>query len=138
MHLCKYSVFAKCGCSFSEKTKPDFDLDCYHNFFLLSGCTLIYVPLVFHFAGNLKINCHHDRFSCPLFSHFTPMFPVLSTLPIWQLLVQSQQLKHQNNVWNLFKVINKDTRTTSLDLVVFLLLVLNKYLPLFCSFHCWL
>ena len=30
-----------------------------------------------------------------------------------QLLVQSQQRKHQNNVWNLFKVNNKDTRRTS-------------------------
>ena len=30
------------------------------------------------------------------------------------LLVQSQQWKHQNNVWNLFKVNSKDTRTTSL------------------------
>ena len=33
--------------------------------------------------------------------------------PSRNLLVQSQQGKHQNNVWNLFKVNNKDTRTTS-------------------------
>ena len=30
------------------------------------------------------------------------------------LLVQSQQWKQQNKVWNLFKVNNKDTRTTSM------------------------
>ena len=29
------------------------------------------------------------------------------------LLVQNQQWKHQNNVWNLFKVTNKDSRTPS-------------------------
>ena len=29
-------------------------------------------------------------------------------------LVQSQQQKYQNNMWNLFKVNNKDSRTTSL------------------------
>ena len=33
--------------------------------------------------------------------------------PSWYLLVWSQQWKHQNNVWNLFRVNNKDTRTTS-------------------------
>ena len=30
------------------------------------------------------------------------------------LLVQSQKWKHQNKIWNLFKVTNKDTRTTCL------------------------
>ena len=30
----------------------------------------------------------------------------------WHLVVQIQQWKHQNNVWNLFKVNNKDSRTT--------------------------
>ena len=30
------------------------------------------------------------------------------------LLIQSQLWKHQKNVWNMFKVNNKDTRTTSL------------------------
>ena len=33
------------------------------------------------------------------------------------LLVQSQRCKHRNNVWNLFKVNNKDTWTTSLTLL---------------------
>ena len=36
--------------------------------------------------------------------------------PTGILLVQSQQWKHQNNVWNLFKVNNRDTRTTSMTL----------------------
>ena len=40
----------------------------------------------------------------------------MSTCPSRHLLVQSQQLKHQNNVWNMFKVNNKDSRTTSLTL----------------------
>ena len=34
--------------------------------------------------------------------------------PSQHLLVQSQQWKHQKNVRNLFKVDNKDTRTTSM------------------------
>ena len=36
-----------------------------------------------------------------------------SKVLIWYLLVQSQQWKHQNNAWNLFKVNSKDARTTS-------------------------
>ena len=31
-------------------------------------------------------------------------------IPNWHLLFQSQEWKHQNNVWNLFKVRNKDRR----------------------------
>ena len=31
-------------------------------------------------------------------------------LPIWHLFVQTQQWNHQSNVWNLFKVNNKDPR----------------------------
>ena len=34
-------------------------------------------------------------------------------LSIRHLFVWSQQWKHQNNVWNLFKVINRDTRIIS-------------------------
>ena len=33
--------------------------------------------------------------------------------PSWHLLAPSQKWKHQNNMWNLFKVYNKDTRTTT-------------------------
>ena len=56
--------------------------------------------------------------------------------PSRYLLVQSQQCKHQNNVWNLFKVYNKDTRTTSLALFIdvilmSLLLTLNDFI------HCY-
>ena len=59
--------------------------------------------------------------------------------PDRHLLVQSQQLKHQNNVWNLFKVNNKDNNRhwrpsvvnanfeqISLIVLVFLLLILNN------------
>ena len=38
-------------------------------------------------------------------------------VPSRHLLVQTQLLKHQNNVWNLFKVNNKDTKTTSFPAV---------------------
>ena len=37
--------------------------------------------------------------------------------PIQHLLVQSQQWKHQNNVPNMFKVNNKETRTTLMTLL---------------------
>ena len=37
----------------------------------------------------------------------------VETVTSRHLLVQSQQWKHQNNMWNLFKVNNKDTKTTS-------------------------
>ena len=36
-----------------------------------------------------------------------------------RLLVRSQQKKHQNNVWNLFKSNNKDIRTTSVTLLIY-------------------
>ena len=39
-----------------------------------------------------------------------------SALVSRDLLVQSQQKKHQTNVWNLFKVNKKDTRMTSTSL----------------------
>ena len=35
-------------------------------------------------------------------------------IPSRDLLIQSSQSKHQNNVWNLFKINNKDTRRTKL------------------------
>ena len=38
----------------------------------------------------------------------------LQNYPRQHLLVKSQQWKHQNNNWNLFKVNNKDTTTTSM------------------------
>ena len=63
-----------------------------------------------------------------------------SLLPSQHLFVQSQQQKHQNNVWNLFKVNNKVKGTTAITffcfivnfeqisriVLVFLLFILNK------------
>ena len=58
--------------------------------------------------------------------------------PIWHLLVSSQQRKHQNNTWNLFKVDNNDTRTRSIIfnfdqishiVLLLLLFTLNKSIP---------
>ena len=39
---------------------------------------------------------------------------IFCQLPNWYLIAQNQQWKHQDNLWNLFKVSNEDTRTTSL------------------------
>ena len=49
--------------------------------------------------------------------------------PSRHLFVQ-EQLKHQNNIWNLLKVKHKDTRTILLIInvvLLFLLLSLNKF-----------
>ena len=46
----------------------------------------------------------------------------------WHLLFQSQQWKHQNNVWNLCKINNKDVNDVVL---VSLLLTLNMFHTLF-------
>ena len=56
-------------------------------------------------------------------------------LPRRHILLQSQQRKHQNNGWNLFKVNNKDTRATSVMLHL-LLLTLNLFHKLLWCFHC--
>ena len=42
------------------------------------------------------------------------LHPSTKTQTSRHLLVQSQQWRHQNNVWNLFQVNNKDNRTMSL------------------------
>ena len=55
-------------------------------------------------------------------------------IPSRHLLVQSQQWKPQNNMGNLFKVNNKDTRTTSIRI----LLTCNRFHSFFCYFLNWL
>ena len=55
----------------------------------------------------LQVTSSYYRFSCKLWSSNSKL----------NLHVQSQQWKHQNNVWDLFKVNNKDNRTTSLILL---------------------
>ena len=58
-------------------------------------------------------------------------------IPSRYLLVQSQQRKHQYNVWNLFKANNKDGDAS--DVVrVSLLLTLNRFHRLFWCFLCQL
>ena len=54
----------------------------------------------------------------------------MKELPCRHLLDQSQQWQHLNNLWNLLKVNNKDTRT--------LLLTLSRFHTLVWCFHCWL
>ena len=41
------------------------------------------------------------------------------------ILVEGQKLKHRSNVWNLFKVNNKDTRQNDVDDVVLLSFFVN-------------
>ena len=57
------------------------------------------------------------------------------------VLVQSQQWKHQNNKWNLFKVNNKDTRTTNdvfdIILVSFFIVNCEQILHIFLVFPYW-
>ena len=62
---------------------------------------------------NMKIKWNNDK------NKFSELWKIKSWLTKkhqlnWHLLVQSQQRKHHNNVWNLFKVNNKNIRTTSL------------------------
>ena len=52
------------------------------------------------------------------------------------LLVQSQQWKHDSNLWNMFKVNNKSTRTTSVTSVS-LLLISNRFHTLVWCFPWW-
>ena len=51
---------------------------------------------------------------------------------------QRQQWKCHNNVWIMFKVNNKDTRTTSVTLFWCLIVNLNKFHALFSCFRFWL
>ena len=54
----------------------------------------------------------------------------------WNSTVETPEVcvKCQKNVWNLFKVNNKDNKTTSMTLV----LTLNRFYTLLGCFHCWL
>ena len=56
--------------------------------------------------------------TCKIFlkwlSRIRLIFTLNAYLLSWHLFVQHQQWKHQENVWNLLKVNNKDTRMTSL------------------------
>ena len=63
------------------------------------------------------------------------MLAEMETLHCDYFLVQSQQWKHHNNVWNLLKVYNKDTRGVVLES---LLLTLNRFHILLWWCHCWL
>ena len=77
-------------------------------------CKISKFPMVFKSANSAKTNWFQNEQT--------------------YLLVQSQQWKHQNNMWNLFKVNNKDTRTTSLTL----LFTLNRFHILHWCFYCWI
>ena len=55
-----------------------------------------------------------------------------------QLFVQNQQWKDQNNVWNLLKIKNKDTRATTLTSFCCFYCKLWEDLALFWCFLCWL
>ena len=53
--------------------------------------------------------------------YYSDYFAIWSVYyPSWHLPVQSQQCKHQKNLWNISKVYNENTRTTPLTLFYFL------------------
>ena len=54
------------------------------------------------------------------------------------LLVESQQWKRQNHVWNIFRVSKKDTRTTLDFVLVCLLITVKKFFLLIWCLQCWL
>ena len=58
----------------------------------------------------------------------------------WVFTCANSTWRHRSNVWNLNKVNNKGTRTTSmtLPLTKLKLLTLNRFHTLFWCFHCWL
>ena len=56
--------------------------------------------------------------------------------PSRHLLVQSLQWKHQNVVWNMFKVNNNDSRLVPTIVLVSLLSTFNRFHIMFCSSHC--
>ena len=74
-----------------------------------------------------RINCFNNIFHWIFCTHSSDnnclnlkvlllrkIFCLKLSLPSQHLLVQGQQWKYQNNVWSMFKVNNKDKRTTSL------------------------
>ena len=52
------------------------------------------------------------------------------------LLVQSQQCKHQNNLWNLFNLAKRHHNGIIVIVLVSLLLTLDRFQILFWCFHC--
>ena len=67
-----------------------------------------------HKSPRTSYECIIHICSVYIASHMRPFNKVTGLTWHWHLLVQSQQWKHQNDVWILFDVNNKDTRTTSL------------------------
>ena len=68
-------------------------------------------------------------------------FQQICSHPSRHLLAQSQQQKHWNKVGNMFKVNNKDTRTTPVTssvVLVSLLLTLNIFYTYMLCFYCYL
>ena len=104
----------------------------------VSGIRNSTINIYLEIFQNLLISCFKENHRVVLFKNglFCPMVVLLLSVtllstsinfftitnyyhtvqlpPRRQLLVQSQQWKHYSNIWNLFKVINKDTRTTSM------------------------
>ena len=67
--------------------------------------------------GKVKVSIYEARFRTNFVFHIqTHLLKVYALWHSLHLLIQSQQRKHQNNVWNLLRFIYKDTRTTSVIL----------------------
>ena len=76
------------------------------------------IDVTWKYISHLRASYHHleihkglkcSKWQSVYFSYLLPF-------PSRHLLVQSQQCKQKNNVWNLFKVSNKDTRWTDFTL----------------------
>ena len=65
-------------------------------------------------------------------------FKKFYSVPSRHLLSQNQLLINQNNLWNLFRVNNKDQNDVNDFVVVSLLLTLNISRIFFSCFHSWL
>ena len=114
---------------------PDWRKWCHYAVFILNFEHILHFSSVHSFLWKGK--CLLDRQRClqktDWFHRFIGDYKYLSSY----FLVQSLQLKHQN-VWNMFKVNNKDTRATSMTSFWCLYCQLWTNSRYFWCFHCWL
>ena len=102
-----FRIQSKCGKIWTRKT-PNKDtfhsVEIFEMKVLIKKYFLLSQPIKSRIARN-----NPDFSSCFSWAHDRK-----KVQPRQCLLVQSEQRKYQNNMWNLFKVNNKDSRTTSL------------------------
>ena len=128
--------------SLSYKNQPiDLQSKCKHILMTSSESEFSIKPT----KNSFSTTCYGD--SCWKYGNWYLLL-VLEQLPSRDLLAQSKQLKHKNNMWNLFKVNNKDTRINFTHCSGVPLLILNRLMMawfdllskyILCTlFHLWL